>query len=94
LARLLPISGRAAAATAGSWEYVRPSRVICAEDASEVPHCLHDPDAMFIARLLEQLQVGQDDGLGLSGRLLDRLLVLRGRHPSRQPPVQHLAVAG
>jgi hypothetical protein len=84
LARLLSIAGRAAAATQGPWGYLRPSGVICAPDASDVAHCLYDPDAVFIAHartdipwLLEQLQAGQGVDLGVSGPLLDRLLLLR-----------------
>jgi hypothetical protein len=83
LARLLSIAKRAAAATPGPWGYVRPSGVICGPDASEVAHCLHDPDAIFIAHarddlpwLLDQLQAGRPADLSLDGRLLDRVLLL------------------
>jgi hypothetical protein len=60
------------------------SGVICGPDASDVAHCLHDPDAVFIAHaradipwLLDQLQAGRSTGRTLDGQLLDRVLVLR-----------------
>ena len=63
---------------------MRPSGVICAPDASDVAHCLHDPDAVFIAHarsdipwLLDQLQAERSTGRTLDGLLLDRVLVLR-----------------
>jgi hypothetical protein len=66
LTRILSITGRAAAATPGPWGYLRPSGVICGPDTSDVAHCLHDPDATFIAHaqanlpwLLGQLQAEQ-----------------------------------
>jgi hypothetical protein len=85
LARLLSIAGRARAATPGPWGYLRPSGVICAPDAaSEVAHCLHDPDAVFVAHarsdigwLLDQLQAERSASLALDGQLQDRLILLR-----------------
>jgi hypothetical protein len=84
LARMLSIARRARFATSGPWGYVRPSGVICAPDASDVAHCLHDPDAVFIAHarsdipwLLDQLQAERSTGRTLDGLLLDRVLVLR-----------------
>jgi len=84
LARILSITGWAAAATPGPWGYVRPSGVICTLDTSEVAHCLHDPDATFIAHtradipwLLDQLQAARSTDLTLDEQLLDRVLVLR-----------------
>ena len=84
LARILSITGRAAAATPGPWGYVRPSGVICAPDAREVAHCLHDPDAVFIAHarsdvpwLLGRLQAERSSDPTLDAQLLDRVLVLR-----------------
>jgi hypothetical protein len=84
LARILSITGRAAAATQGPWGYVRPSGVICAPDASEVARCLHDPDATFIAYaradipwLLDQLQAARPSDPTLNEQLLDRLILLR-----------------
>ena len=84
LARILSITGRAMAATPGPWGYVRPSGVICAPDTSEVAHCLHDPDATFIAHaradipwLLDQLQADRSSDPTLDAQLLDRVLVLR-----------------
>jgi hypothetical protein len=81
--RILSIAARAAAATEGPWGYLRPSGVICAPDASDVAHCLHDPDTVFIAHaradipwLLDLLQASQAGDLVLHGRLQDRLLVL------------------
>jgi hypothetical protein len=83
LARL-SIAGRAAGATPGPWGYVRPSGVICAPDATEVAHCLHDSDATFIAHarsdipwLLNQLQAGRSSSRTLDARLLDHLILLR-----------------
>jgi hypothetical protein len=84
LARGLSIARRATAATPGRWGYLRPSEVICAGYASEVAHCLHNPDAVFIAHarsdipwLLGRLHRGQATDLAPYGQLLDRLLVLR-----------------
>jgi hypothetical protein len=83
-ARMLSIAMRARFATPGPWGYVRPSGVICAPDSSEVAHCLHDPDAIFIAHaradtllLLDQLQAERSADLALDAQLLDRLLMLR-----------------
>jgi hypothetical protein len=66
LARILSIAGRTMVATPDPWGYVRPSGVICAPDTSDVAHCLHGPDALFIAHarsdlpwLLDQLQTAQ-----------------------------------
>ena len=84
LARILSITGRAAAATQGPWGYVRPSGVICAPDTSEVARCLHDPDATFIAYaradipwLLDQLQAARPSDPTLNEQPLDRLILLR-----------------
>jgi hypothetical protein len=64
--RILSIAGRTTVATPDPWGYVRPSGVICAPDTSDVAHCLHGPDALFIAHarsdlpwLLDQLQTAQ-----------------------------------
>jgi hypothetical protein len=69
-----------AAATPGPWGYLRPSGVICGPDASEVAHCLYDPDAMFIAHaradilwLLDQLQAAQAAHRVAQAQLQDRL---------------------
>jgi hypothetical protein len=80
LAQILSITGRAAAATPGPWGYLRPSGVICAPDASDVAHCLHDPDATFIAHaradipwLLDQLQAEQAADRVVQAQLQGRL---------------------
>jgi hypothetical protein len=80
LARLLSITGRAAAATPGPWGDVRPSGIVCAPDASDVAHSLHDPDATFIAHartdvpwLLDELQVAQAAHRVAQARLQGRL---------------------
>jgi hypothetical protein len=80
LARMLSITGRVTAATPGPWGYVWPSGVICAPDASEVAHCLHDPDATFIAHaradvpwLLDQLQATQAAHRVIRAQLQGRL---------------------
>ena len=84
LARMLSIARRARFATPGPWGYVRPSGVICAPDTSDVAHCLHDPDAVFIAHarsdvpwLLGRLQAERSSDPTLDAQLLDRVLVLR-----------------
>jgi hypothetical protein len=84
LARMLSIAGRAAAATSVPWGHVRPSGVIYGLDTSDVAHCMHDPDAVFIAHaradvpwLLDQLQPQQAADPALAAQLLDRALVPR-----------------
>jgi hypothetical protein len=84
LARMLSITRRTGFATPGPWGYVRPSGVICAPDTSDVAHCLHDPDAVFIAHarsdvpwLLGRLQAERSSDPTLDAQLLDRVLVLR-----------------
>jgi hypothetical protein len=84
LTQILSITGRVAAATPGPWGYVRASGVICTPDASDVAHCLQDPEATFIAHarsdlpwLLGQLQAERSADWTLDERLLDRLILLR-----------------
>jgi hypothetical protein len=76
----LSIAGRATAATAGPWGYLRASGVICGPDASDVAHCLHEPDATFIAHaradipwLLDQLQAEQAAHRVVQAQLQGRL---------------------
>jgi hypothetical protein len=84
LARILSIAGRTTAATPDPWGYVRPSGVICAPDTSDVAHCLHGPDAVFIAHapsdlpwLLDQLQTAQAAHRVVQAQLQRRLDWLR-----------------
>jgi hypothetical protein len=81
LARILSIAGRTTAATPDPWGYVRTSGVICAPDTSDVAHCLHGPDAMFIAHaprwLLDQLQTAQAAHRVVQAQLQRRLDWLR-----------------
>ncbi len=70
--RTVQVAARASAATPGPWGYLRPWGVICAPDLSDVAHCLHDPDALFIAHartdipwLLDQLAAEQAARLAL-----------------------------
>ena len=70
--RTVQVAARASAATPGPWGYLRPWGVICAPDLSDVAHCLHDPDALFIAHartdipwLLDQLAAEQAAQLAL-----------------------------
>jgi hypothetical protein len=100
-ARMLSIATRARFATPGPWGYVRPSGVICAPDSSEVSHCLHDPDAIFIAHaradtllLLDQLQAERSADLALDAQLLDRLLVLRAAIRGGQRGAERPVLAG
>jgi hypothetical protein len=100
LARLLSIAGRAAAATPGPRGYLRASGVICGPDASDIAHCLHDPDATFIAHarsdvpwLLDQLQAGWSVDPALDAQLLDRVVVLGAAIRGGQPGVEQTALA-
>jgi hypothetical protein len=84
LVRILSIAGRTTAATPDPWGYVRPSGVICAPDTSDVAHCLHGPDAVFIAHarsdlpwLLDQLQTAQAAHRVVQAQLQRRLDWLR-----------------
>jgi len=78
--RLLSIAGRAAAATPGPWGMCGRQGSSAARTPSEVAHCLHDPDATFIAHgrsdvpwLLDQLQVAQAAHRVAQARLQGRL---------------------
>jgi hypothetical protein len=101
LARMLSITRRTRFATSGPWAYLRPSGVICAPDTSDVAHCLHDPDAVFIAHdradilwLLDQLQAERSSDPTLDAQLLDRVLVLRAAIRGGQRLAEQAAVAG
>jgi hypothetical protein len=49
IARAAVILLRCGAASEGPWGYLRASGAIVAPDLTGVAHCLHDPDAAFIA---------------------------------------------
>jgi hypothetical protein len=74
--RAIVIATRVGQATPGPWGYLRASGVICAPDGSDVAHCLHDPDALFLAHaradmpwLLGQLASEQAARVGVEQRV-------------------------
>ena len=84
LARMLSITRRTGFATPGPGGMCGRQASSAPRTPSDVAHCLHDPDAVFIAHarsdvpwLLGRLQAERSSDPTLDAQLLDRVLVLR-----------------